>query len=374
MIDPSLFFESLENIVDFYTGVPDSLLKDFCAYLSDHTEKNRHIIAANEGNSIALAAGHYLATGKPSLVYMQNSGLGNAVNPLISLMDQDVYKIPVLLLVGWRGEPGIHDEPQHIKQGKITLPLLECMQVDYVVMDEKSDWESILDTAREYLGRGLPFAIVVRKNTFSNYSLSSKIPDLSDFSREEALKTIIQQSEDTDLFVSTTGKVSRELFELREEEKQPHFRDFLIVGSMGHTSQIAAGVALAKEKRKVFCLDGDGSVLMHMGSLAINGNLPLENMVHIVFNNGAHDTVGGQPTVAGSIDLCSIARSSGYDYCASCSTEEELVRILKEVRNPNKLSFIEVLVKKGARNDLGRPTVSPIDCKNAFSAEIKTGR
>ena len=366
MIVPSEFISSLDGIIDFYTGVPDSLLKDFCAYLSDHKKPEEHIIAANEGNSIALAAGHYLATGKPALVYMQNSGMGNAVNPLISLIDEDVYRIPVLMLIGWRGEPGKHDEPQHVKQGKITLSLLECMGIDYAVIDENSDYRQILKQASASMEKELPFAIVAKKGTFSPYKLVDKKADLSGFSREEALDAIVDSTEDSALFVSTTGKISRELFEIREKKKQGHNRDFLIVGSMGHTSQIAAGIALTGQKKRVYCLDGDGSALMHMGAMALNANSPVGNMVHIVLNNGAHDTVGGQPTVAASLDLTEIARTCGYRNCILCKSEEELKEALKKIQSERGLSFIEVRVKKGSRSDLGRPTVSPVECKKAF--------
>lgn len=375
MINTTDFFNSLQPLVDFYTGVPDSLLKDFCAYLSDHLEENKHIIAANEGNSIALAAGHYLATGKPSLVYMQNSGIGNTVNPLLSLMDEDVYRIPVLMLIGWRGEPGVKDEPQHKKQGKITLSLLECMGINYAVMDENSDMNEILAAAEKNLRDERPFAIVVRKNTFSKYKLLSEKPDLSDFIREDALKVIVKNSDPADMFISTTGKISRELFEIREENNQPHSSDFLIVGSMGHTSQIAAGAANARKDRQIICLDGDGSMLMHMGSVAVNGNMGIHNMIHIVLNNSAHDTVGGQPTVSKDIDLCAIASACGYNQSLSCSNAAELEEALDSVRKENSLSFIEIKVKKGSRDDLGRPTVSPVDCKKAFSGEfLSTGK
>lgn len=371
MIDTSLFYKSLTSLVDFYTGVPDSLLKDFCAYISDHAEDDKHVIAANEGNSVALAAGHYLATGRPSLVYMQNSGLGNIVNPLLSLMDEDVYKIPVLLLIGWRGEPGVKDEPQHVKQGKVTLSLLECMGVEYAVMDENSDMSDILYRAEVKLNLGLPYAIVVRKNTFSKYKLISVEPDLSEFNREEAVDTIVRNSLSSDLFVSTTGKISRELFEIREKKKQSHTTDFLTVGSMGHTSQIAASVALANKHKQIICLDGDGSMLMHMGSLAVNGNLGIDNMIHIVINNSAHDTVGGQPTVARGVNLCQIAKACGYGQAISCDNQKDLEKILVTMRNEKCLSFLEVKVKKGSREDLGRPTKTPIECKDAFSREMR---
>lgn len=370
MIKPSEFISELDQFIDFYTGVPDSLLKDFCAFLSDSKSDHQHIIAANEGNSVALAAGHYLGTGKPSLVYMQNSGLGNTVNPLVSLTDRDVYRIPLLLLVGWRGEPGKKDEPQHVKQGKITTSLLECLGIDYAVIDENSDIKGVLLKARSYLDQELPFAIVVKKGCFEPYQLQHKKADLSDFSREEALDVILEHTDDSGFFVSTTGTISRELFELRGKREQGHNRDFLIVGSMGHTSQIAAGVALSRKEKRVYCVDGDGSVLMHMGSLAVNASVSPDNLVHFVLNNGAHDSVGGQPTVASDLSLDKIASSCGYKNCFSCSNPGELKKALQEVAENKVLSLIEVRVKKGSRKDLGRPTVSPVECKKAFMAEL----
>ena len=370
MIKPTEFVNELDQFIDFYTGVPDSLLKDFCACLSDHKSERQHIIAANEGNSIGLAAGHYLGSGKPALVYMQNSGIGNTVNPLLSLTDSDVYRIPVLLLIGWRGEPGKKDEPQHVKQGKITTSLLECMGIDYAVLDGDSDYRDVIRKARICLDQELPFAIVVKKGAFEAYKLKKSAEDLSAFSREDALDVILEHTEESDFFVSTTGKISRELFELRERRRQGHTRDFLIVGSMGHTSQIAAGVALSRPEKRVYCVDGDGSVLMHMGSLAVNASVAPENMVHIVLNNGSHDTVGGQPTAASFLNLDRIASECGYKRCFSCSSPDELVKALDSVQNIGALSLIEVRVKKGSRKELGRPTVTPVECKKAFMTAL----
>lgn len=371
MIKTDEFFQLLESKISFFTGVPDSLLKDFCAYLSDNVDNEHHIIAANEGSSIGLAAGHYLATGKPGLVYMQNSGLGNTVNPLLSLMDRDVYGIPVLMIIGWRGEPGTKDEPQHVKQGKTTLALLECMDIDYSVMDEESDAEEILSKAFASMEECKPYAIVVRKNTFSPYKLLRKVDDISNFERESAIRAIVEKSGLETFFVSTTGKISRELFEIREQRGESHDKDFLTVGSMGHTSQIAVGIALARKGKKIICLDGDGSVLMHMGGLAVNGSLPLGNMVHIMLNNCAHDTVGGQPTVSAGVDFCTIARSCGYKTVRSCDEISELKSILDEINDIDDLTFIEIKIKKGARKDLGRPTRTPEECKISFSAKLR---
>jgi len=364
MIDPAeLFDKFIDNGLDFFSGVPDSLLKDFCAYIEDNSEKNT--ITANEGNAVALAAGHYLATGKPGVVYMQNSGIGNAINPLISLVDEDVYKIPILLIVGWRGEPGLKDEPQHVKQGKLTLPLIECLGIEYSIIDEFVNIDEIWDKAEKLLDNKKPYAFIVKKGVFSSYKLKNKKPDISEMNKEKALEIVIEQLEKDSLIVSTTGKLSRELFELREKRNETHHRDFLTVGSMGHTSQIALGAALSNPDKKVYCFDGDGSVLMHMGSLPVNASKKASNYKHIVFNNGAHDSVGGQPTVAGSVILSDIAKASGIEKSMQVKTEDELKKAVKSMV-AGDLDFLEILVKKGARSDLGRPTISPVKGKENF--------
>ena len=310
--------------VDFFTGVPDSLLKDFCAYVTDHTPCGRHIIAANEGAAVGIAAGHYMASGRLPLVYMQNSGLGNTVNPLLSLMDEKVYALPVLLMIGWRGEPGGKDEPQHVKQGEVTLDLLEAMQIPYVVLSDQE--EEALQQTGEMLQKAQtgsrPYAIVIRKGLFGKYRLQNKPENDYPLSREEALEFVADQLGETDVVVSTTGKLSRELFEYREARHQGHERDFLTVGSMGHSSSIALGIALEKPERRIWCLDGDGAFIMHMGAITNVGSLKLHNYRHIVFNNGAHESVGGQPTVGFRLDIPSIARACGYPVVYSVSTRE----------------------------------------------------
>ena len=313
MITPEKFYKALnENSITFFAGVPDSLLKSFCAYLSDHTSLEKNIITANEGGAVALAAGHYLATGQPGLVYMQNSGLGNAVNPLTSLADEKVYSIPLLLLIGWRAEPGVKDEPQHAKMGEITLKMLETLKIPYRVLGD--NFEKTIREAKDYMIKNsAPFAIVVKKDTFESYPparLSLAVDNSGLLSREEAIKTIVPLLEDDNVIVSTTGMASRELFELRERNKQGHERDFLTVGSMGHASQIALGIALEKPSQPVYCFDGDGAVIMHMGHLAIIGQVKPENFRHIVFNNLVHDSVGGQPTAARNISFAKISQTN----------------------------------------------------------------
>ena len=369
MISPKFFVESLGSMqMDFFTGVPDSLLKNICAYITDHFAADRNIIAANEGAAVGLAAGYYLATGKIPVVYMQNSGLGNTVNPLMSLTDKEVYNIPSLFLIGWRGEPGVKDEPQHIKQGKVTLPLLEAMGIKYIVLsqDEK-EFLSQLSHAASYMDETRePFAFVIQKGTFEEYKLRRNEDTILPLKRETAIQLIASSLANDNVVVSTTGMISRELFEYRASVSMGHERDFLTVGSMGHASQIALGIALEKKNRRIYCFDGDGATLMHMGSLAITGSLHPANYVHIVFNNGAHDSVGGQPTVAFDVDLCKIAQACGYEIALSVSDSESLRETLERMKQMRGPILLEVKVRKGAREDLGRPTTTPVQNKEAF--------
>jgi len=327
--------------VNFFVGVPDSLLKSFCAYVTDSCGIGQ-VIAANEGGAVGLAAGHYLATGKPALVYMQNSGQGNAVNPLASLADPDVYSIPMVLLVGWRGEPGVKDEPQHVKQGKVTISLFETLGIPTEILPD--DNESAANVTRRMVEKAKaelrPVALIVRKGLFAEYKLQHKQPDIAALPREQAIEEILKSLPEGAVVVSTTGMISREVYETRERLGQDHSRDFLTVGSMGHAIMIALGIAKAQQKRRVFCLDGDGASIMQMGNMAIAGQAGCANLTHIVLNNAAHDSVGGQPTVGGSIDLSAIAASCGYN-------------------RPGAPVFREIKVAKGARKDLGRPKEPP---------------
>ena len=373
MIPPKDFIETLRaGGVEFFAGVPDSLLKNLCAYITDNIARENNIIAANEGGAVALAAGFHLATGKTGCVYMQNSGEGNAVNPLLSLMDADVYKMPLLLVIGWRGEPGVHDEPQHVKQGKVTLPLLEAMGVPYSVMDE--NWESQVDKALQAIREtnGI-YALIVRKGTFEDYKLQKQETANWELGREEAIQIVVDKLREDDIVVSTTGMISRELFEYREAKGQGHAHDFLTVGSMGHASQIALGIALQKPNRRVIVFDGDGALLMHMGGMAIIGDYNPKNLVHIVFNNGAHDSVGGQPTVGQKIDVEAIAKAVGYVDVISVDNQMSLMAAMNHVNNAviDGVSLINVNVRKGNRKYLGRPTTTPQQNKEALMKELK---
>jgi phosphonopyruvate decarboxylase len=354
--------------IDFFTGVPDSLLKDFCAYITDHVPENQHVIAANEGGAVALTVGHYLATGRYGLVYMQNSGQGNAVNPLTSLADPDVYSIPMILLIGWRGEPGIKDEPQHVKQGKITLKILDTLDIPYRLLPENIEeaTQCMEELKTEMSANKRPVALVVKKGTFDSYKLKKIVQDISTLSRENAIQIIAEALGTNDIVVSTTGMISRELYEYREAVDGSHSSDFLTVGSMGHASQIAMGIALAKPDRQVFCLDGDGAAIMHMGTLAIIGSRKMENFKHIIINNAAHYSVGGQPTVGGETGFAKIADACGYKATWVIKTKEELKQILPRLCSSQGPSLLEVQVGKGARIDLGRPKTTPQENKSAF--------
>ena len=371
MVDIEYFFSSLKKSgVDFFTGVPDSLLKDICAYITDNTDADNHIIAANEGNAISLGIGYYLATKKVPLIYLQNSGLGNAINPILSLADPDVYSIPMILLIGWRGEPNVKDEPQHLKQGKVTTDLLDTMNIHYEILS--SDMNSheadlvVKKMVKKSIDLSAPCALLVKKATFNSYQLRFEKKFQRELYREEVINTIVNEVKADDILVSTTGVASRELFEIREKKSQGHKKDFLTVGGMGHASQIALGISLFKKNRMVFCIDGDGALLMHMGALAINANNAGGNFNHIVINNSAHDSVGGQPTVGDKVDITGLAMSSGYLWAKKVTTKEKLIKLINQMRDFKGPALLEVQVKKGFRKDLGRPTISPLDNKYSF--------
>ena len=368
MIRPECVIDKLRaQGVDCYAGVPDRLKKNMCAYITDHFDAAHNIIAANEGAAVGFAAGHYLATGQPACVYMQNSGEGNIINPIASLTDQEVYNIPVLLLIGWRGCPGVHDEPQHVKQGKVTTGLLNVMGINYeVLVKEEDKAEKQIAKAVKALRNKDVFALVIEKDTFDEYKLQNVEKNDLTMSREEAIQTVVAALGEKDCIVSTTGMISRELFEYRAAMGQGHEHDFLTVGSMGHASQIALGIALAQPERRVWCFDGDGAAIMHMGSMAIIANKAPKNYVHVVFNNGAHDSVGGQPTVGLTIDLPAVAKAVGYKANYSVDDKSELESMLNKVKNQDGPVILEIKVKKGNRKDLGRPTTTPIQNKEAL--------
>ncbi|WP_165171920.1 phosphonopyruvate decarboxylase [Adlercreutzia sp. ZJ242] len=358
---------------DFYAGVPDSQLKALCAHLMARygTDPAHHVIAANEGGCVGLAAGYHMATGKVPVVYMQNSGQGNAVNPITSLTSADVYAIPVIYVIGWRGEPGVRDEPQHVQQGRVTLDLLDVLGIRYFVLGRETtegELRAAVDDLRCDLEKRQSVAIVVRKGALS---CEDEVEYGNGYAMaRERVVELVSRAAGSDLIVSTTGKASRELFEAREARGEGHGGDFLVVGSMGHASSIALGIAVQKPGRRIWCLDGDGAVLMHMGALAIIGECAPSNLVHVVMNNEAHESVGGMPTAAKGVDLPGLARACGYRGALTASTEEELAAALEEVRLAEGPVMLEVKCSVGSRPDLGRPTTSPLQNKAAFMRRL----
>ena len=368
-IKPTDFYDQLASHgIDFFTGVPDSLLKEFCLCIDDRIYRDKHIITANEGNAVALATGYYLAQKSLPLVYMQNSGLGNAVNPLLSLCDPDVYSIPMLVMIGWRGEPGVKDEPQHAKQGKVQLKLLESMDIPYKIISKDDDQfamkiSSAVETAKN---ESRPAVLLIKKGTFEKYSKGIQKFDDQRMKREETLEIILENLDDNTIVVSTTGKTSREIFEIREKKGQSHQQDFLTVGSMGHCSSIALGIALSKPEREVVCIDGDGAMLMHLGSLTSIASLKPKNFRHILMNNEVHESVGGQDTAAKNIDLSAIVGAMGPSKMFKAETTAELKTNITDFMTCVGPSFLEVKIRPGSREDLGRPTIKPVNNKKNF--------
>lgn len=362
---------------EFCTGVPDSQLKPLCDYLVQcwGMDPARHVIAPNEGSCAAIAAGYHLATGKVPIVYLQNSGLGNLVNPMLSLLHPKVYGIPCQLIIGWRGEPGVHDEPQHLVQGSVTLELLETLEIPYLQLTEDTTEGTISQAVQEFQRHwrnGTSTALVVRKNALS-WSGKGIYQNPAEMTREEILSILLEYTGD-DPIVATTGKTSRELFELRRARGQDHSRDFLTVGSMGHCASIATGIALQQSERKVWCFDGDGAMLMHMGILATIGQLHPQNLIHVVINNAAHESVGGMPTVAGGLDLPQIASGCGYATAASVKDKIELREVFVSMQQTTGPHFLEIYSRIGSRSDLGRPTVAPQENKRQFQERLLQSR
>jgi phosphonopyruvate decarboxylase len=379
VIEPIEFIEALQELdIRFVTGVPDSLLKDFCACIAAHFSPPRHVIATNEGSAVGLSIGHYLATGRPALVYMQNSGLGNAVNPLTSLVDSQVYAIPVIIMIGWRGEiledgQQLRDEPQHVKQGQITLRQLEVLGIPYRILDStvQTIGPMLHDLVHLALSRSGPTALVVRKGSFSPFKSAGADETENLLTREAAISRVVASIPCDVPIVSTTGMASRELFEMRKASQQGHSRDFLTVGGMGHAGQIAAGIAMARPDRQVACIDGDGAILMHMGALAISADCP--NLLHILINNGAHDSVGGQPTKGTVLDFSRIAAECGYKRTSRVSVTDEITATVLSMIGCQSSSFLEIKCKRGGRANLGRPDRTPAQNKSDLMLFLEEG-
>ncbi len=361
---------SEELKIDFFTGVPDSTLKEFCNYLASEIPGNKHVVAANEGNAIGLACGYYLATGSVPLIYMQNSGLGNCVNPLLSLVDKSIYGVPMLLMIGWRGEPGTKDEIQHYKQGMLTLPILETLKVPYEVISPADD---IREKLRKMVGiavrDNIPAAIVVKKNFFTKEHSDGFCE--TGLTRENAIKVLIENIPENDLIISSTGKISREAYECFKSHNKDIRRLFMSVGSMGHASQIALGVAVTRKDRRVFCFDGDGAALMHMGGMSTIASCMPENYRHIIFNNGVHDSVGGQPTSGVNVSFAQVAKGCGYKTAVYASCESSLKSAMQDFIDAKGPSLLEIKVLPGARKDLGRPNENFTALKVNFMKELR---
>lgn len=367
MIDPSDFFYTLNECgVDFYTGVPDSTLYEFCACIENSVSVS-HVITANEGNAVAVATGYYLATGKIPLVYFQNSGLGNAMNPLLSLVDHSVYAIPMLLMIGWRGEPEKQDEPQHIKQGKILQRQLNILEIPYEIISEDCDFVCILrNTLSGIKKHKKTMALIIRTNTFSKYKNKSlcHITDGKYLTRKNVLNFILKNTQDC-IILSTTGITSRELYELRLARGELQ-KDFLNVGSMGHVLSISLGVAISAKNKKIVCLDGDGSLIMHMGSMAITGSIKPENLIHILLDNNSHESVGGQKTVSDTIDFRNLSLSLGYDVFYKVENEHDLGLCGEIINKTKKLTLIQIIIESSSLSIPGRPDTDIKERKECF--------
>lgn len=374
MIDPLAFVHTLKDLgVTYFTGVPDSLLKNFCSCLVDQAADCHHIIAANEGNAIGLAIGHHLGTGGIPLVYLQNSGLGNAINPLLSLADEKIYGIPMILLIGWRGHPDMIDEPQHVTQGATTIDLLKTMNIETLLVDKYATLEQIKPLVSVVGETSKPVAIVVKSGTFQKYRNDQLERKTKLISRERTIEIIIECAPKEARYVATTGKSSRELFEIRNSRNETHSNDFLTVGGMGHASQIAAALAHARPEHQIICLDGDGALLMHMGSLAITAASQPKNFYHIILNNGSHESVGGQPTVGQKIDISSIALNCGYNHSRHVVAKSEgvLTAALIDFFSEQGPAFFDIHLANSSRDNLGRPTTPPLQNKIDFMESLR---
>ncbi len=377
-MDVTVFLQELSKLgIGFYTGVPDSLLQPLCDTLYARFGTNsQHIVAANEGAAVGLAAGHYIATGKPALVYLQNSGIGNAANPVISLLNEKVYGVPCVFVVGWRGEPDVHDEPQHVFQGEITPDMLSVMGLQPLILSAGTtipDLVELVSIAEATLSKGKSIAFLVRKGALSGGE-KTNYANHHTLLREEALRLILTHASNDDVFVCTTGKTSREVYELREVLNLRHDRDFLTVGSMGHASMIALGIALKKPETTVWCLDGDGAALMHLGSLLTEARCACKNLIHVVLNNGAHESVGGMPVSGGDVSFTAIAKAAGFESCFFAEDEKALLKLLPAVRETagKQPCFLEIALKQGSRKDLGRPKTTPKENLRQLMDYLKT--
>ena len=361
MVDLHLLFDTLDSLgIDFYTGVPDSLLNDFCNYLSDNIPDGRHVMAANEGNAVAIAAGHYLATGRIPLVYMQNSGIGNAANPLLSLAHDCVYGIPMILVIGWRGDPSGTDHAQHRKQGELTPALMEDMDIPFEILDsDETVLEKFRWAARKARDISSPVALIVKKSILAQKVKKQDYPYSALMSREEAISAVLDIIGPDAVYLATTGRTTRELHEnLSVRGWADVGKEFLNVGAMGHLSSVGLGIALAKPDKKVVIFDGDAAAVMHMGSFATNCRYPASNLLHIVLNNGVNESVGGQKSAGRVVDLTGVAAACGYQTPGNAlETEKDVVGFLKVPSN-GMPRFIDLYVRQGIRPDMPKLNIN----------------
>ena len=369
MVNQKELFDALGEMgVDFFTGVPDSLLNDFCLYMTNNLMAKQHVMAANEGNAIGVAAGHYMATGKLPLVYMQNSGIGNATNPLLSLTHDCVYGIPMLLVIGWRGDPSINDHAQHKKQGELTPVLMSDMDIPYAILDdentviEKFRWAA--DKAREISS---PVALIAKKAILTQKEKKQQYPENRLMNREEAVSAVVDVFGEDAVYLGTTGRATREVHEQLIAHGIGEGHEWQNVGSMGHVSSVGLGLALARPDKRIVVFDGDAAVVMHMGALATNCRYKAGNMVHIVLNNGVNESVGGQPSAGYLIDLTAVARACGYRTVGhAVETKEELQQIVRENQTGEMPLFIDVHVRQGIRSDLPKLNIDHKGQKEAL--------
>lgn len=372
MIDQNNLFSSLNSLgIDFFTGVPDSLLNDFCLYLTEHAPKGHHIMAANEGNAIAIAAGYYLATGKIPVVYMQNSGIGNALNPLLSLAHDSVYGIPMILVIGWRGDPSVNDHAQHKKQGTLTPVLMGNLDIPYQILDteitviDKFKWA--IEKAKEISS---PVALIVKKAILTEETKKQVFPISSLMNREEAISLIIDTLGKEAVYLATTGRATRELHEQIKLKGLEKTCEFLNVGAMGHLSSIGLGISLGNPQKKIVVIDGDAAIIMHLGSLATNGRYPSSNLIHIVLNNEVNESVGGQPSAAHFIELNEIAIACGYDTPPRALYTSDELKDFLSMEAGNKPRFLELKIRQGIRQDLPKLEINHKEMKQRLMQNL----
>ena len=355
MVNQQTLFQELDKLgVKFFTGVPDSLLNDFCLYLVNNIPDGRHVMAANEGNAIAIAAGNYMATGNIPVVYMQNSGIGNATNPLLSLTHDCVYGIPMILVIGWRGDPSINDHAQHKKQGELTPVLMSDMDIPYEILDaddtviDKFTWA--VNKAKEI---SAPVALIAKKAILTQKEKKQTYADSKLMNREEAVAAVVDVIGEDAIYLGTTGRATREVHEQLIAHGIGEGHEWQNVGSMGHVSSVGLGLALARPDKRIVVFDGDAAAVMHMGALATNCRYKAGNMLHIVLNNGVNESVGGQPSAGYLIDLTTIAKACGYRTVGHpVETKEELQQIVRENHSGEMPLFIDVHVRQGIRSDM----------------------